>query len=64
MEEQYLSKIADALERIAIAMENSEKREINILKNIKSEEAKSVKETLRKSAIEAKRKAVANKASK
>lgn len=49
MEEDNLTRIAKALERIADTMENAQQREINMFKKLKVEESKVLKENARES---------------
>ena len=43
MEDSTLNRIADALERIATSMENTERRDININRKARIEESKKAK---------------------
>lgn len=49
MEEDNLTRIAKALERIADTMENAQQREINMFKKLKADESKVLKENARES---------------
>ena len=58
MDEDNLTRIAKALERIADTMENAQQREINMFKKLKVEESKAIKEKARESLKKAQQRSI------
>lgn len=54
----HIARIATALEKIAVLMENTERREINLTRKIKIEESKVIKAKSKQQLMEAKMEAI------